>query len=61
MDKTLFDIEYQTQWREEVDFLKSVGINYTFVKKENGVSKYKYKKNSELFMQLAIFYRKKSD
>ena len=51
-----FDKEYQTQWRKEVDYLKSVGISYVFVKDENGISTYKYKKNSELFKQLAIFY-----
>lgn len=59
MDKKLFDMEYQTQWREEVDFLSSVGIQYTFVKKVNGISTYKYKKSGELFNQLAIFYGKK--
>lgn len=52
-----YDIEYRTQWRKEVDFLKSVGIRYSFVKRnQNGISIYKYKKNSELFRQLAIFY-----
>lgn len=60
MDNNCFDIEYQTQWRDEVDFLRSVGIKYTFVKRnERGVSIYKYKKNGELFRQLAIFYDKK--
>lgn len=56
IDRKLFDNEYSTQWRDEVDYLKSVGINYTFVKKEQGISRYKYKKNGELFRQLAIFY-----
>ena len=55
-----FDIEYQTQWRDEVDFLKSVGIRYTFVKRnKDGISTYKYKKSSELFRQLTIFYADK--
>lgn len=59
-NKKGYDIEYQTQWREEVDFLKNVGIRYTFVKKnQEGISIYKYKKDSELFKQLAIFYAKK--
>lgn len=59
IDKKLFDSEYSTQWRDEVDFLKSVGIDYTFVKREQGISKYKYKKNGELFRQLAIFYEQR--
>ena len=58
--KKCFDIEYQTQWRDEVDFLKSVGIRYTFAKRsKEGISTYKYKKSSELFRQLAIFYAQK--
>ena len=58
--KKCFDIEYQTQWRDEVDFLKSVGIRYTFAKRsKEGISTYKYKKSSELFKQLAIFYANK--
>lgn len=56
IDKKLFDSEYQTQWRDEVDFLKSVGIRYSFVKRINGINTYKYKKCGELFTQLAIFY-----
>lgn len=56
MDKKLFDIEYQTQWRDEVDYLKSVGIRYTFVIRKNGIPTYKYTKTSELFRQLTIFY-----
>lgn len=56
MDKRCFDAEYQTQWRDEVDYLKSVGIGYTFVKRINGVSTYKYRKDGELFKELAIFY-----
>lgn len=56
LDKRLFDTEYQTQWRDEVDFLRSVGIRYTFVKRDNGISTYKYRKTSELFRQLAYFY-----
>ena len=56
-NKKCFDTEYSTQWRDEVDYLKSVGIRYTFVKRNaDGISIYKYKKSSELFRQLAIFY-----
>lgn len=59
IDKKLFDSEYSTQWRDEVDFLKKNGINYTFVKRDNGISTYKYKKTSELFLKLAYFYAQK--
>jgi hypothetical protein len=51
-----FDKEYKTQYTKEVQYLKSVGINYVFVKNENDVDTYKYKKTSELFNALAIFY-----
>ena len=54
-----FDIEYQTQWRAEVDFLRSVGIRYAFVKRVNCIPTYKYTKNGKLFKQLAIFYSKR--
>ena len=56
INKELFDNEYSTQKRSEVDFLKSVNIRYTFVKRVNGISVYKYKKCGELFRQLSIFY-----
>lgn len=53
-----FDIEYRTQWRDEVDFLTSRGIYYTFRKKEGeyGIPTYKYTKTLELFLALADFY-----
>lgn len=56
MDKHLFDMEYSTQIKREVEFLKSKGILYTFVKKKNGVSTYKYTKTPELFLALVSFY-----
>lgn len=59
IDKKLFDSEYSTQWRDEVDFLKKNGINYTFVKRNNGISTYKYEKTSELFSKLTSFYIQK--
>ena len=52
-----FDKEYSTQWIKEVEWLRSNGIRYTFVKTdENNVTTYKYKKTSELFNALVIFY-----
>lgn len=59
IDKKLFDSEYSTQWRDEVDFLKENGINYSFVKRNNDISTYKYTKSSELFLKLAYFYAQK--
>ena len=53
--KTKFDKEYSTQWNKERDYLKEHGIEYSFVKEINGISTYKYKKNSELFKALNSF------
>ncbi len=56
-----FDMEYATQWRDEVDFLTSRGIYYTFKKKDQkyGVVTYKYTKTVDLFLTLADFYLKR--
>lgn len=53
-----FDIEYRTQWRDEVDFLASRGIYYTIRKREGeyGIPVYKYTRTAELFLALADFY-----
>lgn len=56
MTKKKYDKEYSTQYTPEVQFLKNNGIRYDFVKTINGVTTYKYKKTSELFKILAIFY-----
>lgn len=51
------DIEYRTQWRDEVDFLADRQIYYTIRKSdENGIIIYKYTKTAELFLALADFY-----
>lgn len=54
-----FDKEYSTQYTPEMQFLKSVGINYTFVKTINEINTYKYNKTPELFHYLEIFYTQK--
>lgn len=56
-----FDLEYSTQYRKEVEYLKSKGINYTFIKltKDYGVPTYKYTKTPELFRAVADFYEQK--
>lgn len=51
-----FDREYATSYKNEVEYLKTRGINYTFVKLINGISTYKFKKSPELFKALEIFY-----
>ena len=59
-----FDVEYSTQWRDEVDFLAKRGIYYTFRYKEPtyGITSYKYTKTCDLFCALTDFYlRNKRD
>lgn len=53
-----FDIEYRTEWREEVDFLAERGIYYTIRKREGEyqIPVYKYTKTVDLFIALADFY-----
>lgn len=50
------DKEYSTQWVEEMKWLLSRGIKYSFVKEINGVTTYKYKKTKNLFELLTEFY-----
>lgn len=54
--KTKFDKEYSTQWKDEVEYLQSKKIYYTFVKNVNNISTYKYTKTPELFSALVSFY-----
>lgn len=57
MNGLRFDKEYSTQYWKEVKFLGENGVKYTFVKTlENGISVFKYKKDSELFRLLSLFY-----
>lgn len=53
-----FDMEYSTQWRDEVSFLAERGIFYSFRKKDEtyGITTYKYTKTVDLFITLADFY-----
>lgn len=53
-----FDKEYSTQFVPEMKYLQLQGINYSFVKKINGVTTYKYTKTPELFLALMFFYMK---
>ena len=58
LPKQIFDKEYSTQWKREVQFLEDKGINYTFAKKhyKYPIIRYKYTKTPELFLALAEFY-----
>lgn len=51
-----FDKEYRTQYVAEMKYLKTLGIYYTFVKEENGITTYKYTKTPDLFKALTSFY-----
>lgn len=54
------DKEYATQLMDEVKWLSNHEIKYTFVKvTEEKITIYKYKKTSELFNSLALFYSQK--
>lgn len=55
-----FDKEYSTQWVEEMKYLQSCGINYSFVKSINNITTYKYQKTPELFKALEFFYTRKN-
>ncbi len=52
-----FDKEYSCQWTLEYLYLKKCGIPYTFVKTEDNVTTWKYKKNYQLFDALKNFYK----
>lgn len=54
--ETKFDKEYQTQYLAEVNWLAERDIRYTFVKKVNGLTTYKYEKTRKLFEALLEFY-----
>lgn len=59
-NKKLFDMEYSTQVRTEMEYLRSCGIKYTFVKRVNNIPIYKYKKTEELFDALRLYYKVKN-
>lgn len=56
MKNTKIDHEYSCVWAEELKFLTQHGIRYTFVKVVDGVTVWKFKKNTVLFNVLAEFY-----
>lgn len=55
--KRKFDKEYRTEYLDEVKFLNTRGIRYTYVKDEDGISVYKYEKTIDLFEALVEFYK----
>lgn len=60
VSKKAFDSEYMTEWRREVNFLRSKGIRYTHVRIKNTcgvrIKQYKYTKTPELFQALYEYY-----
>lgn len=56
MERKKFDKEYSTSFKQEVEFLKTKKIDYTFVKNIDNISTYKYKKTPDLFKYLFEFY-----
>ena len=54
--KKKFDYEYSTKYVKEMKYLESIGIKYVFVKDIDGITTYKYIKNSKLFKALELFY-----
>lgn len=61
LPKKAFDPEYMTEWREEAEYLTSVGIHHTYIhfKQPYNIRQYKYKKTPELFAALFTFYTQK--
>lgn len=53
-----FDMEYATQFRKEMEWLKGHGFEPTFTKRTPGtrIPTYKYTKTPELFRCVAEFY-----
>ena len=56
-----YDFEYATQYRKEVEYLKSRGIEPTYMKRvgEYRIPTYKYTKTPELFRAVADFYEQR--
>lgn len=50
------DNEYWCMSTAERIYLRDNGVKYTFVKVEDGVTIYKYKKTAKLFQVLCNFY-----
>lgn len=56
-EKIKWDKEYQTSFLDEVIYLKSQGIRYTWVyTNDDGISVWKYKKNTQLWAALTKMY-----
>ena len=53
------DNDYRAESSHEVCYLSEYGIKCTFVKKEDGVTVWKYKKTKELGLALAKFWEQK--
>ena len=57
MNKSRWDKEYSTSFINEVTFLKTKGIRYTWVyTNEDGISGWKFKKDKQLWDALSEMY-----
>ena len=57
MNKVKWDKEYATSYMDEVVFLRSKGIRYTWVyTNDDGISVWKYKKERKLWDALSQMY-----
>lgn len=57
MNKSRWDKEYSTSFINEVTFLKTKGIRYTWVyTNEDGISVWKFKKDKQLWDALSEMY-----
>lgn len=57
MNKSRWDKEYSTSFINEVTFLKTKGIRYTWVyTNDDGVSVWKFKKDKQLWDALSEMY-----
>lgn len=58
-----FDMEYSTQTRKEMEYLKSCGFNPVYTKRsgEYRIPTYKYTKTPELFKAVADYYEQQKN
>lgn len=59
--KKVIDKEYQTSYSLEVAWLSENNIRYTYVKVQDGITVWKYKKTKQLFDALSEFYKNRID
>lgn len=63
LPKRAFDMEYSTQYRKQMLYLKDKGIHPVFIKKtaDYHVTTYKYTKTAKLFEAVKSFYEQEEN